>query len=378
MSDNEETGLTVPTPTLLAHVEKRCGTFEDPAGLRDGLAYLHEQANVLLPISRVRAIPAGHAVTLSTVLLTRDDCYPAKGKPGHHALHKSALDRIAAAAGVTWKPELSGRRDNGSDPMIVEWREVGEITDLDGSLRLISGTNRQDLREDGANTVAIMDEARDVPTGKRTLISRRKWIVEHAQSKARARAIRSGLGVKSSYHQDDLSRPFVAAKLTFTGDYGDAETNRAVAILAATKALGLGEEAVAGIVRGLTTNAVAPPVARGADRIRFDIDATEATPALVGPPGDDIDDVEPELGDSYSDDDAGDTAGDPEIAERMVELARSKGKLAAKGTPPDMAREAGQMTAEMIRALPLASLERVHLKLSAMPDGDEADDGIPW
>jgi hypothetical protein len=355
---------------LLAHVEERCGSFEDPALLRDGLAYLHEHANVLLPVSRVRSIPRGHAVTLASVIIMRKDCYPAKGKAGHHALHKVALDKLASAAGVSWDPVLSKRTDDGSDPLVCEWREVGTVIDIDGSTRTIKGTNRQDLREDGADTLSIIDESRDASTAKKTLLSRRKWIVAHAESKARARAIRAGLGVRSSYTEAQLRNPFVAAKLTFTGQFHDAETNRAVAILAAVKALGLSPEAMAGVVRGIMGPAAALPApTEVAASMSF-----EGEVRVTDPSG-----FEPDLDDSIEEADVDDTVGDPVIARKLVELAGQKGRLGLKGEPASSANAGGRMTEAQIMALDLDGLERLDLKLRAMPDkNDNSDDPIPF
>jgi hypothetical protein len=71
------------------------------------------------------------------------------------------------------------------------------------------------------------------------LAIQRSFILRHAESKAKLRAIRDCLALKTAYLPKELERPFVCPKLVFTGDFGDPEINRAVAMRIAERSLGL-------------------------------------------------------------------------------------------------------------------------------------------
>jgi hypothetical protein len=88
---------------------------------------------------------------------------------------------------------------------------------------------------------------------------------------------------------------------------------------------------------------------------------------------------EPDLDDSIEEADVDDTVGDPVIARKLVELAGQKGRLGLKGEPASSANAGGRMTEAQIMALDLDGLERLDLKLRAMPDkNDNSDDPIPF
>lgn len=65
----------------------------------------------------------------------------------------------------------------------------------------------------------------------------RLHIMAHAETKARLRAIRSGLGLRT-YTLKELQLPFVVARLAFTGQSDDPETKRMFAGAIATAFLG--------------------------------------------------------------------------------------------------------------------------------------------
>ena len=224
------------------------GKYTDLDALAAGMAALAERCNVLSPVARISAVPPGHAITLSIVQVAARDgrdggeTYSLDG--GRRGLAKSALDKIAGAAGISWNPRQSGRLDDGSDPLYCHMREVGVIRDLDGSERIISGEVEMDLR-DGSPTVAELrrQAAKKQRDPEAQISQMRAFILRHAESKAKNRAIRQALGVKSGYTESDLRKPFVCPKLVFTGDFGDPELNREVAVMIARKALGVGGDA---------------------------------------------------------------------------------------------------------------------------------------
>lgn len=214
-------------------------------------AELARCAHLITPATTVAHVPDGHRITTSVVDINPEmDTYPNKG--GKLALSKSALDRIAAALGISWV--RSERIDDRSHPWLVEWEVVGTYRQLDGNEVSLVGNIGIDLRDGSAETEDIYATAKPGTDPEATIRARRSKIREHAESKARLRAIRS-VGVKASYTPKELERPFVVAKLSFTGDYADKETNRAVALLRAQAHVG----GLAALYGGAAARRALPP-----------------------------------------------------------------------------------------------------------------------
>lgn len=354
-SNGGRTDLVVKQDAM-ALARKASGRFNSLEALTDAMDALTAQCNVLTPVSRIAAVPPGHVVTLSVVMIDPEqDTYAVEG--GKRCLSKAALDRIASAAGVSWDPRQSGRLDDGSDPLYCHYRAVGRIKDLDGTQRVMMGEKVMDLRDGSAQAVAA----------KNGLSMQRQHILAHAESKAKNRAIRSALAVRSSYRPDDLQRPFVAPKLVFTGDFGDAETNRNVASLIAMQALGIDASGAASALYGPRQ-----PAVRAEPQAEIDLRG----PAQLPPPP-----VNPAVRDADDDDDAipgapadvvegepwplGDLPDDAQVAELRA-LAARKGRL---GTGER------QMSESAIAKLSPARRREAWEKLNDLPDV-EADDEI--
>lgn len=354
-------GRPRPSQTALATVSvelaRRTGTFESVDALREALDGLSEHANLLLPVQRVGLIPQGHAVTVAAHAVdVENETYPVKGGRGKRALHKAALDKIGAAAGLTWG--MSRREDNGAHPHVCEIVVVCEVQDLDGKSRRIEARKRLDLRDDAPMALEILANAETAEKGARQLRQTRAFITEHTESKARNRAVRLALGLRQAYTAQELSRPFVAAKMVWTGNYGDPATNRAVALLSAAKALGAGAELFAHVGAAMF----------GAGRPELDdaLDAPEppqVLDVLDDDAPDDVLDDEPEAGDDFG-----------EIRAGLKAKAARKGRLAPSSMPGDAAHAAGMITSEQIDRLDPDHLARLDNKLSAMPD-DEPEGG---
>jgi hypothetical protein len=101
---------------------------------------------------------------------------------------------------------------------------VGHIRQFDGTTLTLIGTKEMDVREGSA---FALDCANRQKLGE--LAMQRRHIVSHAETKARLRAIAS-LGIRRSYSKEELLKPFVCAKLSFTGRSDDPELRRAFAL----------------------------------------------------------------------------------------------------------------------------------------------------
>lgn len=277
--------MTQPTTTALAQTAQDplkwlAVASHDPAAITQRMQYAAEHFNLVSPATVCATVPDGCDVVLSVVTIAPAATYPQQGKV---ALGKVALDRIAAAAGVVWDPILSGRIDDGRDPHYCSFRAVGRVRDLDGTVREIFGTKELDLRDRSAEVARIEADAREGKDWRATLRQMRAFILAHAETKARLRAIRS-LGIRTSYEKAEASKPFVIAKLMFTGASSDPVLRREFARMNAAAMLG-GARALYGstppqLGRGnvVPLGTPAPPVGSVVDHDEDGVIDTTATP----------------------------------------------------------------------------------------------------
>lgn len=233
----------------------------DVAAITAALERASREAHLVSPATSVGALPEGCSVAMSTVLVdvAREtynvagggDDDGGGGKGGKLGLGKTALDRIAAAAGVSWDPDRSRRLDDGKDPRYCAWLAVGTVRTFDGALITFQGSKDVDLREGSPQVEALCARYRTKlekweRSGKQgwppkephaQLREQRMHLVSMAETKARLRAIRS-LGVRTAYAPEELRKPFVVARMAFTGQTSDPELRRTFAVMQAQAFLG--------------------------------------------------------------------------------------------------------------------------------------------
>lgn len=178
--------------------------------------------NVLAPVVHMDRLPEGTRLVVTEVSVNADkkakETFAIAG--GDLMLAKVVLDRVAQAAGVSW--DSVRRIDDGKHPHYYHVEVKGHMTDFDGTVRQLCDAKAIDLREDAGGGVPgkdyeeIVRKARSArpprdPSGQ--LQEARKFIQEIAASKAKNRALACGLGIKRSYSQDDLKKPFIVPKL---------------------------------------------------------------------------------------------------------------------------------------------------------------------
>lgn len=215
----------MPQTTALARFDPKrfSGPQTDAAVASALMREAAENWNFISPAPSVAAIPDGCALAFSsTVIDAKHDTYPIPGgsKVG---LGKPALDRLKGALGVKPIPQQCGQVDDGSDPWYVHYVWNGYYRDLDGTIVPLIGEKKLDLREGSA----LVHNLRRIAAKKGRdatdeIAQMRAFILEHAATKARLRAIRS-LGIKTSYEPVELAKPFVAVRLAFTGAFQDPE-----------------------------------------------------------------------------------------------------------------------------------------------------------
>jgi len=215
------------------------GTFRDAKAITARLQEAAEHFHLVSPATSCGQLPEGCSIALSTVVVDTDnDTYAIPGPGGKFGLSKSTLQKVSAAVGVTWDPIASGRLDDGSHPHYCRWRAVGKYRAFDGQEQVIVAEKELDLR-DGSSTCVSMEAAAKAKgkTAEAQIREQRAHIQSHAETKAQLRAIRS-LGIKTGYTRDELKKPFVAARIMFTGHSDDPALRRMFAERTADAFLG--------------------------------------------------------------------------------------------------------------------------------------------
>jgi hypothetical protein len=199
----------------MADTNKSLQKTQPQAMAANPLQALHQQFdagrfNLLAPKIHVGQLPAGTQLAVREVRVDVDpnnkEVYPTDG--GNLGLGKVALNKIAAAAGVSWVS--SERTDDRRHPHYCEFTVHGRVTDFDGTVRDVYGSKTYDLRDDAGDG----EPGKDVPgMSDRQLAQARKFVTEHCETKAKLRAIAEILAVKRSYSKAELAKPFIVPKL---------------------------------------------------------------------------------------------------------------------------------------------------------------------
>lgn len=227
------------------------GAFRNVELLKELLLRAQRECHLIGPGVAVGALPEGFAVALTPILVDieketykaaasdDEDYRGGRGGPGEErALGRTALDRIAAAAGVTFDPEKSGRQDEGRDPRYCHWRTVARWKLFDGSVVERVGDKEIDLHDDSDYVHQLEQQAaRYNRSAEIRIRNERVQILSFAATKSRNRSIRD-LGIRSKYTRAELAKPFVVARLLFTGASTDPELRRTFAIMLAQQAIG--------------------------------------------------------------------------------------------------------------------------------------------
>jgi hypothetical protein len=215
---------------------------------------INSKAKLVSPAVQCPKLQEGTAVAFSSVQVDLGDenqrhgeIYPVGGEM--YGILKPALDRISLAANISWFPTV--RRDDGRDPHYCSCMSSGTYIQFDGTEMVIPpGTATINLRDNSDECVEIIEtkiekalkRAKAKAKKERTQLSeeakqevidyathaamrdirrRRIKIEELAETGSRLRAIRATFGIHISYTLDQLSTPFVVARLMATGETND-------------------------------------------------------------------------------------------------------------------------------------------------------------
>lgn len=180
-----------------------------------------EHYHVLTPAWRISAVPPGYGVVATLVAIdpdpTHGDVYrdPLFCGSDEVALTKIGLARLAMALGMTIRSE---RIDPRTDACYWEVRATVRLLGLDGTPQELEATVEYDLR-DGSPRVRGW-RPRQLEAAR-----------THGRRAAEARAINAAIrqiGVRQTYRQAELVRPFVAIRMIYLPDWRDPEVRRVV------------------------------------------------------------------------------------------------------------------------------------------------------
>jgi hypothetical protein len=284
------------------------GSTRNTEQINDLLEKASRDAHLITPATVCGSLPEGCEVALSFVKVNPDASKSGPGdvsEVGGGKLNLAAhvIKKIGAAAGVSWVTNESGRLDNGSDPHYVHFRAVGTVKNFDGSLRKISGEVEIDMREGSPQVVAMEQRAKDGSNFASQLRDTRFFILRHAETKAKARAI-IDLGMKRSYTAAELAKPFQVARLMWTGRTDDPELRRIFAEKQADAMIGANAMLYGG--QPMAPVRQAPPQVQAGVPYRQIVDAPQpaqlghAPPPVGGISSDDEDEAAGEQGPAES------------------------------------------------------------------------------
>lgn len=231
------------------------GIYRDLPSLIEGFNQLRERFNVCFPVMKPDIIPVMYAVALRPVAIDvridsqtgkplSADVYQDERDKTKFGLSRIALDKMAAAANLSWHPAYTGRVDDESELFFRRYRACGVVRGLDGTPRIITKHKSIDLRvsewreetktnrrDNSTYKVRVVVEGGKDALGmtEKALAQARQFIDEQCETKAMNRVIRAFAFIKGLYTKEELQRPFVIAALVFTGETDDPELRREVA-----------------------------------------------------------------------------------------------------------------------------------------------------
>lgn len=198
--------------------------------IADVIREIEETGNaiVLTPSSAISHVPEDHAMVVRQLRFDpgRDFYRTTSG----HALHKGALEKVAAAAGVNWVVDRCGRVDDRTIINYWEFQAVGEYRDPQtGTIRRKKAVASMDLRDGAATCEEIIERHRskigsrnDYKTqedadkkARSEILQLRRFGAERADTRAHLRVIRSVTDVRNNYTDRECAMTFVLVSMVY-------------------------------------------------------------------------------------------------------------------------------------------------------------------
>jgi hypothetical protein len=193
--------------------------------------------NTLVPSATIlQNLPAHMQVSLDIITISTDPAMKEVFNTGTDsspalALSKTAVMKIASAAGIQVDPLLTKRLDDRKDRMYCAYQAVVWYTKPDGTRLCFKAEKEYDLH---LFTEKITDQKKKLKFSKypktdtqiedlirKDVLFLREHVASLCETKAILRAIRGVLAIKGSYTPDELKNPFVVPRVTYRLDYND-------------------------------------------------------------------------------------------------------------------------------------------------------------
>ena len=168
-----------------------------------------ETMNVLAPQSSVN----GRITPMHTIMWTlvkvdpNNETYDIQG--GGKGMHKSAIGKIATAAGIRVTSSQPIEIPGMTGPDCLVWQVKGEM-DLGGELPVTAVGTKMWTRNVGKD-------------GKDT-----EHFLSKTETKAMLRMVRALLGIQSKYNKADFDKPFAVPHIVYSPDYSDPNVREVV------------------------------------------------------------------------------------------------------------------------------------------------------
>lgn len=220
---------------------------KDPAAWSDFLRDLQSKCFLVGPVSDFRELPDGFEVRPNYVMLeVGADTFKVGTEDGEemHAPTKSGIEKLALVAAAVAK---ATRTDDRRNPLQCEFEAVAQMKLLDGSPQFAGASRAYDFTPEGQDYVEVFDKAYEKAlryppnglkddaaisanadfAGRRAVAAARATMTRNCETKAKLRALRTLLGLRSKYKASDLrTKSFAILKLHFTGRSADPQTQR--------------------------------------------------------------------------------------------------------------------------------------------------------
>ena len=180
--------------------------------------------NLLAPVTRIQYIPTGYQIAMRVVAFpsqfsqadrdakSNGAFYMVDG--GKLALHRSALDQLASAAGISSVAD----KCHVELVEVFHWRARHTV-----SMRTFDGARREITRH---LEIDLRDGSPEAMAAGKGLKNARKFGSRLADSKCANRAVRAALGIQGAYTKEKAALPFVFPVLIYTPNLSDPVIQR--------------------------------------------------------------------------------------------------------------------------------------------------------
>lgn len=228
----------LPKKTHIRSLEDILGPSRDVAEINARLTWAAEHCNLIAPASSIVHVPDFHAVSFTLARIGERDYY-CPDRQARYTFNNRGVTIIAGEANISWHPAFTHRVDDGHNSRYCEFLATAVFLNFDSTVRTVPATKSSDLSDGSAEVEQIFIEAETKQKAEARLRNKRNFIREHVDSGAKVRAMKA-CQVKDYYSREEISRPFVVAKLVRTGQSDDPELQRRYALMQAEVALKAG------------------------------------------------------------------------------------------------------------------------------------------